>query len=90
MVNAPVVSATTFESPSEIEGSGWLDKLKSILGVANTIAKKTGVIGTALGMIPGIGSSLQTAARALGYGQRKRPRIEETSGGAVMGLGDFC
>lgn len=95
MASAPIVSGSSTETPSEVEGSGWLDKLKNFLGLANTFAKKTGIVGTALGMIPSVGSTLQTAARSLGYGERrKRPRVEElmdgVDGGAVMGLGDFC
>lgn len=93
MSTAPVVSSTPAETPSQVEGSGWLDKLKNILGVANTVAKKTGIIGTALGMIPGVGSVLQGAARTLGYGERKRARmddVDDVDGGAVIGLGDFC
>ena len=90
MISAPIVSNTATETPSQVEGSGWLDKLKQFLGAANTVAKKTGVIGTALGMIPGVGPMLQTAARSIGYGDRKRPRTSDYDGGAVMGLGDFC
>lgn len=88
MTAAPIVSSTATQQPSEATGSGWLDKVKDVLGVVNNVAKKTGIVGTALGMIPGVGSVLQTAARSLGYG-RKRPRVEDASGGAVMGLGDF-
>lgn len=95
MRNAPIVSGSSAETPSEVEGSGWLDKIKSFLGLANKFAKKTGIVGTALGMIPSVGSTLQSAARSLGYGERrKRPRVEQlmdgVEGGAVMGLGDFC
>lgn len=87
-VTAPIVSTSETAEPSEATGSGWLDKLKGVLGFANNLAKKTGIIGTALGMIPGVGSTLQTAARTLGYG-KKRGRYEDVEGGAVMGLGDF-
>ena len=90
MNSAPVVSTTPSEPTSETEGSGWLDKLKQFLSAANTVAKKTGVIGTALGMIPGVGPMLRTAARSIGYGEPKRRRVGEYEGGAVMGLGDFC
>lgn len=95
MAVAPVVSGSSTETPSEVEGSGWLDKLKNFLGLANTFAKKTGIVGTALGMVPTVGPALQAAARSVGYGERrKRPRVEElmdgVDGGAVMGLGDFC
>lgn len=102
MAAAPTVSGTSTESeatPSTTEGSGWLDKLKSVLGVANKIAKDTGIVSSALNFIPGVGPAASSIAKSFGYGY-KRPRLDgdgaaEASagtalGGAVMGLGDFC
>ena len=88
MNTAPVVSAAAQEgtNPSTVEGSGWMDKLKSVLGVANQIAKDTGIIGKALSFIPGVGPMLSTAAKAIGYGYKRPPQV---TGGAVMGMGDF-
>lgn len=99
--SSPVVTTSTIESgqPSALEGSGWLDKLKSVFKVANKVAKDTGIISKALNYVPTIGPALSTMAKSMGYGYgggRKRPAAaaydEETplvSGGAVMGLGDF-
>ncbi|MBO7209396.1 MAG: hypothetical protein J6V44_00080 [Methanobrevibacter sp.] len=96
MQTAPVVSGTETEPVSTVEGSGWLDKLKEIAGHANNFAKKTGIVGNLLSLIPGVGPMLSTAAKTMGYGNprgygvsgTKRPR-KEISGGAAMGLGDF-
>lgn len=103
MAAAPTISGTTSESeatPSTTEGSGWLDKIKSALGVANKLAKDTKIVSSALKYIPGIGDIASNIASQFGYGY-KRPRLAATadagaipggaiSGGAVMGLGDFC
>lgn len=100
MAAAPTISGTNSESeatPSTTEGSGWLDKIRSALGVANKIAKDTKIISSALKFIPGVGEIASNIASQFGYGY-KRPRIPDDgslgdggmSGGAVMGLGDFC
>lgn len=103
MAAAPTVSGTSSESeatPSTTEGSGWLDKIKSALGVANKLAKDTKIISSALKYIPGVGEIASNIASQFGYGY-KRPRaalpaataaadLGSASGGAVMGLGDFC
>lgn len=94
MKTAPVESASATEEPSTTEsGAGWLDNIKDILGHV----KQTGIVGNALGMINPIAG---TVAKALGFGERgaKRPREGSgtvvgrgpISGGATMGLGDFC
>jgi len=36
-----------------------------------------------------VGSALSSAAKSLGYGYNKRPRFDDVSGGAIMGMGDF-
>lgn len=87
MTNAPVVSAPA--ETSTLEGSGWLDKLKSVMGAVNSFAKKTGIVSKALNYVPGVGSALSSAAKSLGYGYNKRPRFDDVSGGAIMGMGDF-
>ena len=104
MAAAPTVSGTTSENeaaPSTTEGSGWLDKIKSALGVANKLAKDTKIVSSALKFIPGVGDIASNIASQFGYGY-KRPRLAASvdsggavpggsiSGGAVMGLGDFC
>lgn len=106
MAAAPTISGTSSESeaaPSTTEGSGWLDKIKSALGVANKLAKDTKIISSALKYIPGVGEIASNIASQFGYGY-KRPRLAAAvadsaagaipggslSGGAVMGLGDFC
>lgn len=94
MAAAPTISGTSSENeatPSTTEGSGWLDKIKSALGVANKLAKDTKIISSALKYIPGIGETASNFASQFGYGY-KRPRLDDDgsmSGGAVMGLGDF-
>lgn len=107
MAAAPTVSGTTSENeaaPSTTEGSGWLDKIKSALGVANKLAQDTKIISSALKFIPGVGEIASNIASQFGYGY-KRPRLTASvadssagafpgagavDGGAVMGLGDFC
>lgn len=95
MAAAPTISGTSSENestPSTTEGSGWLDKIKAALGVANKLAKDTKIISSALKYIPGIGETASNFASQFGYGY-KRPRLDDDdgsmSGGAVMGLGDF-
>ena len=102
MENAPVVSAAQVQDVSKIEGFGWLDTLKSVFSTINNIAKKTGILHKVLPYVPVVGPALSSAAEKLGYGETglKRPRVSpsstmttatsHTSGGAVMGLGDFC
>lgn len=106
MAAAPTISGTSSENeaaPSTTEGSGWLDKIKSALGVANKLAKDTKIVSSALKYIPGVGEIASNIASQFGYGY-KRPRLAAAvadsaagaipggslSGGAVMGLGDFC
>lgn len=94
MKTAPVESASATEEPSTTEsGAGWLDTVKDILGHV----KQSGMVGNVLGMINPVAG---TVAKALGFGERgaKRPREGSgtvvgrgpISGGATMGLGDFC
>lgn len=85
MNSAPIESASANEEPSTVEGSGWLDTIKQIGG----LLKNTGIVGNLVSAIPGIGPVAGTVAKALGWGKiaNKRPRI---TGGATMGLGDFC
>lgn len=101
MNTAPVVTASTIEdsTPSTVEGSGWLDKIKSALSVANKVAKETGIASKLLNYVPGVGSALSGIAKQFGYGSingggRKRGRMtdddeDDVEGGAIMGLGDF-
>lgn len=93
MAAAPTISGTTSEreaAPSTTEGSGWLDKIKSALGVANKLAKDTKIVSSALKYIPGVGEIASNIASQFGYGY-KRPHVDGGGeGGAVMGLGDFC
>ncbi len=98
MAAAPTISGTASENeaaPSTTEGSGWLDKIKSALGVANKLAKDTKIVSSALKFIPGVGEIASNIASQFGYGY-KRPRMPgddeggAITGGAVMGLGDFC
>lgn len=104
MSTAPAVTSSTIEdaTPSTIEGSGWLDKIKAALGIANKAAKETGIVSNLLNYVPTVGPALSGFAKKLGYGSiigagKKRFREEDIlngddedmSGGAVMGLGDF-
>ena len=102
MSTAPAVAASTLEdsTPSTVEGSGWLDKIKSALSVANKVAKETGIASKLLNYVPGVGSALSGIAKQFGYGSinggcRKRGRMadddddDDVEGGAIMGLGDF-
>lgn len=100
MNTAPAVTASTIEdsTPSTVEGSGWLDKIKSALGVVNKVAKETGLASKLLNYVPTVGPALSGIAKQFGYGSingggRKRGRMtdedEILEGGAVMGLGDF-
>lgn len=86
--SVPAVSSGTVQTatPSTMEGSGWLDKLKSAFGKINKFARSTGIIGEALKYVPGAGPGLSAAAKSLGYGYK---RGRDYSGGAVMGMGDF-
>lgn len=99
MAAAPTISGTNAAAeaaPSTTEGSGWLDTLKSALGVANKLAKDTKLISNITKYIPGVGGFVSDIASKLGYGY-KRPRLDggaleargEIDGGAVMGLSDF-
>lgn len=103
IASSPVVTTSAIDSgqPSALEGSGWLDKLKSVFKVANKVAKDTGILSKALTYVPTIGPALSTMAKSMGYGYggggRKRPAAAAAydiepppvSGGAIMGLGDF-
>lgn len=98
MSSAPVISASNVETPSNVEGSGWLDKLKHAFSIANNVAKDTKILSKALSYVPHVGSTLSGIASSLGYGEmggRKRKRSAELyddaalEGGAVMGMGDF-
>ena len=81
--STPVMSASTTTTPSTTEGSGWLDVVKQLGG----LLKNSGIVGNAVGLIPGVGTIAGPIAKMLGWGyKRKRP---ETSGGALMALGDF-
>lgn len=49
-------------------GHGFFDIIKSAI----PFIKRSGIVGHALGMIPGVGGIASTAAKALGYGRRRR------------------
>ena len=93
LVNAaPVVSSAPNQEPSTMEGSGWLDTLKNIVGKAGKFVKDNKLISKALKFVPTVGDTLSATANALGFGASgvKRPRAGSVSGGAIMGMGDFC
>ncbi|MBO4531767.1 MAG: hypothetical protein J5767_14140 [Paludibacteraceae bacterium] len=88
--SAPVISGEANTSATTAEGSGWLDKIKNAFSKAHQWVKDKKLISKGLSMLPGAyGTVLSGAADALGYGYgaAKRPRL---TGGAVMGMGDFC
>ena len=88
MQNAPIVSATTQEKPSTVEGSGWLDTLKHDFRAVNNWLKENKVLSTAASLIPDVGQPLSKLVSWAGYGAPAKKRA--ASGGAVMGYGDFC
>ena len=103
MNSAPVVTASDIENPSAIEGSGWLDKIKNVVSRVNPVLKKTKLASNLLKYVPTFGPALSKVASELGYGDSAmedgedvapapsaKKRNRSTSGGAVMGLGDFC
>jgi hypothetical protein len=90
--SAPVVTATGESTDGTLEGSGWVDKAKSILGWLNQRAKETKIVSTLLKNMPWeMAKKIGEKAETLGYGEMasKRPRGGAVTGGAVMGLGDF-
>lgn len=91
MASAPVISTTPNEAPSTTEGSGWLDTIKDIWNKGVKFAKEHKLLSRGLKYVPTVGPALSTAADMLGFGSipMKRGR-EDYSGGAIMGLGDFC
>ncbi|MGF2525912.1 hypothetical protein ACQUW0_26655, partial [Ralstonia pseudosolanacearum] len=91
MASAPVISSTPNEAPSTTEGSGWLDTIKDIWNKGVKFAKEHKLLSRGLKYVPTVGPALSTAADMLGFGSipMKRGR-EDVSGGAIMGLGDFC
>jgi hypothetical protein len=60
-------------------GRGFLDVLKKVVGTALPFIKKSGIVGHALGFLPGVGGVASSAAKALGYGRRHRPRARGAS-----------
>lgn len=100
VMDAPMVSAANNDNTySTTEGSGWWDKVKSFFSKASDFAKDTKILSTLLPYVPVVGPTLAKGASALGYGEDgvtettplKRPRKEQqTSAGAILGLGDFC
>lgn len=91
--STPVISSAVADEPSTVEGSGIWDKIKTIAsdvynGVVNPFLKKTQLASSLAKYVPVVGSDLVKAAEKMGWGY-KRGR-EDTSGGAMMGLGDFC
>lgn len=102
MATAPVVSAASTMEPSTVEGSGFFDKIKAlwnkVFPIANKLAKDTGIISKGLSFVPGVGGVLSGVAKSLGYGYKGKKRArslddidtDDVSGGAVMGMGDFC
>ena len=93
-------------APPTAEGSGFLDKVKGAVNylrnnkLISRVLGTLGGVGSAVGTffphpaVAGIASGLSTAAATadkLGYGvPYKRARGGAITGGAVMGLGDFC
>lgn len=98
LAQAPVVSGSISEPPSEVEGSGWLSKIERLVAQTKDFAKKYKVLSTAAQYIPYVGPIAGAVLNSLGYGEpgTKRTRPEPStngagvSGGAVMGYGDFC
>ena len=53
-------------------GRGVLDVIKKVVSVAAPFIKKSGVVGHAIGMIPGIGGIASGIARSAGWGRKRR------------------
>ncbi len=62
-------------------GRGFLDIIKSAL----PFVKASGIVGHLAGMIPGIGGVAGSAARALGYGRRRRRVHRRRRVGGLIG-----
>lgn len=84
MNSSPVYSATSAESEGELEGSGgFWDKIKKMAGVAQQVAKDTGIVSKILKMVPNenakkVGEWLASK----GYGE---PGCKRMRGGKMMG-----
>jgi hypothetical protein len=61
-------------------GRGFLDVLKKVVGTALPFIKKSGIVGHALGFLPGVGGVASSAAKALGYGRRHRRSLRRVQG----------
>jgi TctA family transporter len=53
-------------------GRGVLDVIRKVVSVAAPFIKKSGVVGHAIGMIPGIGGIASGIARSAGWGRKRR------------------
>lgn len=103
---APTIAPSSIgvDGPSsdvgQAEGSGWLDNLKKGLGKFWNIVKQSGLIGTAARMgtqfLPGPAKGLADPLIKIADGIQGSgydgmyDDDDDVSGGAVMGLGDFC
>jgi len=86
MASAPVTSGSTASdvTQSTAEGSGWLDDVAKGFGIgANALRQSKILSGLAQNINPLAGLALRT----LGFGKKDK---KDASGGAIMGLGDFC
>ena len=94
LANTTIAPTTTISANADEEttGGSWIDKLVNVGRKIGKIAKETKIASQLANYIPGVGPTLSKGLAAMGYGYRggKRPRLDDMSGGAVMGYGDFC
>lgn len=86
MASAPVTSGSTASdvTQSTAEGSGWLDDVAKGFGIGANALKQSKILS---GIAQNINPLAGLALRTLGFGKKDK---KDASGGAIMGLGDFC
>ena len=90
MAVSPIMSATSESTEGELEGSGFWERLKRFLGIANQKAKESGIVHQLLKSIDNpYAKTAADAAEKLGYGAppRKKTCGGSCSAGAVIGKG---
>lgn len=83
MNSSPVYSATSTESEGELEGSGFWDKIKKAAGVANQLAKESGIVSKILKLVPNENvKKVGEWVASKGYGE---PGCKRMRGGRMIG-----
>jgi len=87
MAVSPVISGTTDATDGTLGGAGIWDRIRKALGVANHIAKDTGIVSKILKAINNpTAQKMGEYLASKGYGAPAK----KCKGGAVMGLGDWA